>query len=67
MPGSLPMLFDPVEQRKQRVRLTPRERVKEAIYAWVETEADSPEEYVAWKHLYRAIRVWLGNSRHHGP
>jgi hypothetical protein len=57
------MMFDPVAQVRRRLPLEHHERVKEAIYAWMETEAGTGEERAAWEHFRRAAKAWLANSR----
>jgi hypothetical protein len=62
--GSLPMMFDPVEQRGRRLPLEPHERVREAIYHWMDQEPGTVAEQSAWKQVRRACQAWLKDSRH---
>ena len=58
----LPFRFDPVEQVSRPERLTPVERVREAIYIWVELEPGTKEEHVAWQRVRDSARMWLFRS-----
>ena len=42
------------------------ERVREAIYAWMDQEAGTESERVAWEHFRRAAKAWLING-HRNP
>jgi hypothetical protein len=61
---AFPELFDPVEQQVHCVPLTPIERVREAIYAWMDTEAGTELERATWNRFRNACRDWVGNQEH---
>ena len=55
----LPYRFDPVEGCNRASHLSPTERLKEAIYAWVDAPEGSQEEHRAWTRLAHAAANWV--------
>lgn len=56
--SQLPLQWDPVEYKQRAVDLTPIERVKEAIYEWMDADTDTAED-LAWDRFRHACTDWI--------